>query len=344
MHPLKRFIAGIGSHISTPQLIALTGKRLVLPFYHVVSNTHLPHIAHLYQYKTVAQFEQDLDWLLQYFEPVSLHQIMAHKPANYFDKPAFHLTFDDGLREAAEVIAPILLRRGIPATFFINSAFIDNKGLFYRYKVSLIIDHIQQNDVSRGELEGIRAMMPKGAPKLAHQEDIKNLLMTLGYEHQFVINQIAETFELDFGSFLRLQKPYMVKSQVRQLIADGFTIGAHSIDHPMYNKLELIEQTEQTLESVHYVQEVFQIPYRAFAFPFTDQGVRNNFFEAMYHHGTPQLDLSFGTAGLKKDIWPQHLQRIAMEDKGHNAQENTRAAYLTSLVQQLLGINRIKRR
>ena len=43
------------------------------------------------------------------------------------DRRCLHLTFDDGFRELHDVVAPILLRKGIPATFFVNSAFIDNK-------------------------------------------------------------------------------------------------------------------------------------------------------------------------------------------------------------------------
>lgn len=345
MNTTRRLLGRIGRHFSVAQLVSITGKQLFLPFYHVVSSQHLPHVAHLYQYRDTEVFERDLDTLLRYFEPVSLQQLIYNTDsATGYTKPSFHLTFDDGLRECAEVIAPILLQKGIPATFFLNSGFIDNRGLFYRYKVSLIIDHIKQNEISKAEEEAIQALMPDGARKFKSPGQVTQLLLSLSYEHQFVINQIADIFGLDFGNFLRQHKPYMSKIQIQQLVEDGFTIGAHSIDHPMYSKLEMVEQQEQTLESLRHIQEVFQVPYKVFAFPFTDDGVGQGFFAEMYKTGPRLLDLSFGTAGLKKEAFPRHLQRTAMEGSHLDAAQIIKSAYMASMVQQSLGINRIKRR
>ena len=136
----------------------------------------------------------------------------------------------------------------------------------------------------------------------------------------------------------------MTKSQIRNLVEAGFTVGAHSIDHPMYSKLDIVEQLEQTTESLHYVQEVFQVPYKVFAFPFTDSGVSARFFDELYNQGEPLVDLSFGTAGLKTDVHSQHLQRIPMDNTNLDAEQIIKTAYTASLVQQTLGINDVKRR
>ncbi len=345
MQSIKKLIGHIGRQFSVPRLVAITGKQLVLPFYHVVSNDRLPHINHLYKYVGTKAFERDLDSLLKNFKPITLQQMInAGGQASNFDKPSFHLTFDDGLRECADVIAPILFRKGIPATFFLNSGFVDNRGLFYRFRVSLILEHIHENEISTSELQAIRDLMPEGAPDLKDTEAVVGLLKTLTYEHQFVINQVADIFEIDFGTFLRKQKPYMSKTQILKLIDDGFTFGAHSIDHPLYQKLELEEQLEQTRESLHYVQEVLQVPYKVFAFPFTDDGVSTDFFNELYDKEKPLVDLTFGTAGLKTDSHTKHLQRIAMDGSELTALQSVKAAYAASAVQQMFGINRVKRK
>jgi peptidoglycan/xylan/chitin deacetylase (PgdA/CDA1 family) len=283
--------------------------------------------------------------MLKHFEPIALQELIeSGGNGAFFNKPSMHLSFDDGLRECAEIIAPILKRKGIPATFFVNSGFVDNRGLMFRYKVSLIMDKIEKSEISHGELDAIKALMPTEARKPKNTSAIKKLLGKLGYEHQFVINQIADVFEIDFGVFLRNQKPYMTKSQIRNLVEAGFTVGAHSIDHPMYSKLDIVEQLEQTTESLHYVQEVFQVPYKVFAFPFTDGGVSARFFDELYNQGEPLVDLSFGTAGLKTDVHSQHLQRIPMDNTNLDAEQIIKTAYTASLVQQTLGINDVKRR
>jgi len=345
MQPVKNLLGQLGRQFSIPMFIAKTGKQLILPFYHTISNDYLPHIAHLYRYNNEKEFERDLDLLLKHFDPITLQELIdSDGNGAYFSKPSLHLSFDDGLRECAEIIAPMLLRKGIPATFFVNSGFVDNRGLLYRFKVSLIMDKIQKSEISHGELAAIQALMPEGARKPKDPAAIKKLLSKLGYEHQFVINQIADVFEIDFGVFLRNQKPYMTKTQIKTLVSDGFTIGAHSIDHPMYSKLDIVEQLEQTTESLHYVQEVFHVPYRVFAFPFTDDGVSARFFDELYNQGEPLVDLSFGTAGLKTDIHAKHLQRIPMDGSKLNAEQIIKTAYTASLIQQTLGINDVKRR
>jgi peptidoglycan/xylan/chitin deacetylase (PgdA/CDA1 family) len=345
MQPVKKLLGQLGRQFSIPMFIAKTGKQLILPFYHTISNDYLPHIAHLYRYNNEKEFERDLDLLLKHFDPITLQELIeADGNGAFFSKPTMHLSFDDGLRECAEIIAPILKRKGIPATFFVNSGFVDNRGLMFRYKVSLIMDKIEKSEISHGELDAIKALMPTEARKPKNTSAIKKLLGKLGYEHQFVINQIADVFEIDFGVFLRNQKPYMTKSQIRNLVEAGFTVGAHSIDHPMYSKLDIVEQLEQTTESLHYVQEVFQVPYKVFAFPFTDSGVSARFFDELYNQGEPLVDLSFGTAGLKTDVHSQHLQRIPMDNTNLDADQIIKTAYTASLVQQTLGINDVKRR
>lgn len=107
---------------------------VICPYYHVVSDEILPHVRPLYPYRTVAQFRADLDWLLAHYTPIRWSEIETCRAAQ---KPAFCLTFDDGLKEFYTVVAPILEEKGVPCVCFLNSAFIDNKDLMFRYKEAL---------------------------------------------------------------------------------------------------------------------------------------------------------------------------------------------------------------
>ena len=132
-----------------------------LPFYHVVSDSKLPHVLN-YPYRNTHQFIRELDYLLTHFNPVSLEDLLSKENIG---KPVFHLSFDDGLKECTEVIAPLLVNKGIPATFFINSGFVDNKTLFHRYKASLIQTSLSQKE------------NPEAMQFLNHHEiDLQNIL------------------------------------------------------------------------------------------------------------------------------------------------------------------------
>ena len=121
------------------RLQKIANRYVICPFYHAVSNTPLPHISPLYRHRTETEFRADLDWLLSRYEPIRWSDIDRYEKER---KPAFCLTFDDGLKEFYTIVAPILEEKKIPCVCFLNSAFIDNKDLMFRYKEALIKQHI----------------------------------------------------------------------------------------------------------------------------------------------------------------------------------------------------------
>lgn len=116
-------------------MLQQVARRFVIcPFYHAVSDTPLPHISPLYRHRTEQEFRADIDWLLAHYEPIHWYEIDTYERAY---KPAFCLTFDDGLKEFYTIVAPILEEKKVPCVCFLNSAFIDNKDLMFRYKEAL---------------------------------------------------------------------------------------------------------------------------------------------------------------------------------------------------------------
>lgn len=273
-------------------LIRLTGKKMIFPFYHIVSDENCPHVRNLYPIKSVSQFKSELDFLLKHFTPIDLEELQKHLVnQTQPQKPSFLLSFDDGLRECHDIIAPILIEKGIPALFFLNSDFIDNKALFYRYKVSLVIEKIKQN-------------------RLETTYSISKLLK-LNYFNDSKIAKIANDLEIDFNEFLMDIKPYMDWNQIKSLHYQGFKFGGHSANHPYYSEISLNEQIQQTKISVDLVQKKLNLDYKIFAFPFTDNEVKQKFFNQIFSQNI--CDITFGTAGIKDDTIPKNIQRLSME-------------------------------
>jgi hypothetical protein len=303
---LIRSLHSFSSSIPLSWLKAISGQNFLAIFYHTISDQKLPHVKHLYRVRGIALFEKDLDYLLKNFTPIGLHELIEavyHKKK--LPKNSFLLTFDDGLAECYHIIAPILKRKGIPATFFLNSDFVDNKALMFRYKASYLIEELSQRQISA----------PNIAPFFKKYElpflDIKTGLLSIRWRQEALLNDIAKAFEIDFNAFLKHQKPYLSQAQISQMIADGFTFGSHSQNHPTYNTIDLPSQIEQTLLSQAYLNQHFQLPYQTFAFPFTDSGVSKAFFDKIL--GEEKFPLTFGGAGLKHELIKGQLQRFGME-------------------------------
>lgn len=320
-------------------LRASIGGRLVAPFYHAVSDRPLPHIRHLYPLKSVRAFEADLDFFLKYYEPVDFHGLQDYLNGHWQgNKPPLFLSFDDGLREFTDPVAPILLRKGVPAVCFLNSAFLDNKDLFFRYKASLLIEAAQTPAIEKQLLQYAQAhrLMPPGAGSL------KKYLLSIGYAGQSVLDVLAGEAGVDFAGFLARERPYLDTAQVEALARQGFHFGAHSVDHPEYRFLSIEEQLRQTTASVEQICNRFGLGYRLFSFPFTDFGVSERFFRFILME-KKIVSMSFGSAGLKTDQYARHIQRIPMERNESDARAVLSREILYFRMKMPFGKNRIRR-
>jgi len=327
--------------VSIDRLVRWTDQKLIFPFYHaILGESRLPHIQHLDPPRSEKQFIADLDFLLQHFTPIGMSDLLDHlhqgKP---LPAKAFHLSFDDGLREVYDFAFPILKEKGIPASIFLNSAFVDNRALFFRYKASLLIDHLKNQGLEEKQLQEMGDLLHLKKP-LAISGLIDRILK-VKYAQRKILDGLATICQVNFDAFLKEQKPYLTTVQIKELIAHGFSFGAHSIDHPFYAPLSLNEQLEQTQASIDWVVQQFQLAYRCFAFPFTDQGVSTVFFEKIADQNI--ANLTFACAGFKQQNIPFHFQRWPIELYPIDAEKQLRGELWYYLLKKMLGKHRVKR-
>jgi hypothetical protein len=309
---IKRIaFAGVSS-LNIQWLKKRSGLGVVSPFHHLVSDEPVPWIDKLYGYKNSRQFESDLDWLLRNFRPLSLEQAAEQaRSGRPFAEKGFLICFDDGLRQVYETAAPILLRKGVPAAFFLNPAFVDNKSVFHNFKKSLILDRFDRMTTTPGLLKTAGEILGIEATTA---DQLRKAIVGVNYLNRQLFDGLAPLFDLDFENFRKEQKPFMDKGQIRQLIAQGFSVGAHSIDHPLYSLVPLAEQLRQTRESTDWVQEQFTPKYKTFAFPHVDTGVSKAFFGELVNPESPELDLILGNTTAMLEPNPRVVHRFIGEN------------------------------
>lgn len=316
----------------------LSSKNLIFPFYHSVAFEPLSHIDSLYTTRTPNEFKADLDFLLKHFntiEPQKAFQL--HKEKQQPQKPSFLLSFDDGLSGFYNHEAPLLLEKGIPAVIFLNTAFVDNKDLFYRYKASLLIHHLHENP------ETIRLISVFFSDNGIVKKDVFEALLSVQYKNRDLLDKAAKICNFSFTDFLETNKPYLTTEQIEELSQKGFLFGAHSIDHPKYSEISFEEQLKQTQISIETVRNQFNQPLSLFAFPFTDDGIPAKLFNRFFDKNNPIVDFSFGGAGLKNELFNQHIQRIPMEGIKTSGKKIIKTEYLYYLAKSIAGKNTIHR-
>lgn len=340
---LKQIIAKATSILlqdfSIEKLCKILNIKVIVPCYHVVSNTGLPHIKHLYPYRNVQQFEQDLAFYTRHFNWIDLPQLIASvKNGEKLPERACLLTFDDGFREMSEIVAPVLKQHNIPAVFFLNTAFLDNRDMFFRNKASVLTEMYRNGQFSEQQTNTVKAYFESENQEFEH---FAQAIMSVKYPgNRHLIEKTAGLLNVNFPDYLQEHRPYMSRNQVQQLVEQGFHIGAHSINHLHYAELPYNEQVRQTLQSTRELVTDFNLDYAAFAFPYNDNNVSKAFFQEIFN----EIDISFGTEGCIDDSVKQNIQRPWIETSNAGVEKIIRYYINQKLLRQLKGkkvINRL---
>ena len=311
----------------------------IFPYYHTVSNDDLPHVKHIYPIKDEKQFIADLEYLARKYKilypSVFMECLLNDKP---LPERSFLLTFDDGMSEVYHVIYPILKSKGIPAVFFLNNSFIDNKNLFYRHQISLIVNHLLNEKTELSALQKAAELLKTafdGTDKLISE------IRKVEFPFHGVLEQVNELLGLSSEDFLETTRPYLSSAQVVEMKNEGFYFGGHTVNHFPLRKLSPEEQKKEIIDSVKWVKDHFDIPYSLFAFPFSDKGIRLSLFESLYEE-FPGLVL-MGNSGIRKDTAPRMVQRFSLEDPNYSAEDTIPVALAHAQVNKLIFRNKIRR-
>ena len=273
-------------------------RRDVLGFYyHVVSDEYVPHIRHLYHYKSRRAFENDLLYLAENFNLITYEQLAAHYSGGQRLKPkSVVLTFDDGLSECYSVVRPLLLKHGIPCVFFIPTDYIGNGKMCPDHKASLCIDRVMSRE-NRARSDVIASVNDAYSKELDSEADLKQWIRSIAANEHSTIDWLCRFLDIDVQRYLETQHPYMTADEIECLAGDGFTIGAHSVSHREFDSLTDSEVEEEIIVSCKAILSLSGKPHVPFAFPFSADGVsRDMLHELRRRHEC--VGLFFDTKGI----------------------------------------------
>jgi peptidoglycan/xylan/chitin deacetylase (PgdA/CDA1 family) len=104
-----------------------------------------------------------------------------------------------------------------------------------------------------------------------------------------------------------VMSPLMDAAQVREWLAAGHEIGAHSLTHPFLTRISYREAKEEVISSKKKLEDRFGIPIRHFCYPYGDynEGIRDLVIEAGFETAcTTEFGVNTG------EVLPWQLKRI----------------------------------
>jgi peptidoglycan/xylan/chitin deacetylase (PgdA/CDA1 family) len=185
-----------------------------------------------------------VETLGRWFEFIHADQL-PERLARPRERPFCLLTFDDGNRSSADVIAPELERLGVPACFFVVTGFVggDAPLWFSRY----------------AELQRKLKTLPRAlSPRVIKQLPYDLLLERL----ERACRRHGVSVAPSDG-----QAASMTWDQVRGLHKRGFTIGAHGVTHAIMTRETKEAAFDNIARSMERVSAEIGAPCASFAFP-----------------------------------------------------------------------------
>jgi peptidoglycan/xylan/chitin deacetylase (PgdA/CDA1 family) len=306
--------------------------------YHMVSERPVRHLKH-YRFLDPATFEADLDYLQSRFEVIGYEELTRRRTAMSVQRrDALILTFDDGFAECATVVAPLLRRRGLRCVFFVITDLIDNPRLFRESAAALCIEAILQLPFEQVEFIaaqfGLAALLrpgpgdsvrkptvtlPFGLADLDPNLDrrlvpLLHWLVQLPAQEEPLLQRLLAQLGVDARGYLQTVQPYLTRAQLRQLHAEGFTIGAHSCSHRRLQHLPRSDAEHEIVESCRIVRDITGQERVPFAFPYFGGGLDRAWLAGLRRQHD-FIGLFFDTDGVRADE-PFVVQRVFGERFG----------------------------
>jgi len=208
------------------------------------------------------EFDRQLAALGRWFTVLPLRQAAARLRGGTLPVRAACVTFDDGYADNVTVALPILRRRGLPATFFLATSFIDGGRMWNDTVIETV----------RGARGGILDARCTGLGTLSiptielRRQAIEKLLAALKYlppeQRQKRVEELAAQAVCPLPSDLM-----MTTGQARQLSASGMEIGAHTMTHPILAQLGPERAECEIRDGKRRLEAITGSPVTMFAYP-----------------------------------------------------------------------------
>ena len=209
-----------------------------------------------------SEFDRQLVVLDRWFTVLPLREAAARLRGGTLPIRSASVTFDDGYADNIAVALPILRRRGVPATFFLATSFIDGGRMWN----DSVIETIRgaQGDTLDARCIGLDTLSISTID--LRRQAIERLLAALKYlpfeERQRRVEELAAETSRSLPSDLM-----MTAEQVRHLRASDMEIGAHTVTHPILTQLNSERANSEIRDSKRRLEAITGNPVTLFAYP-----------------------------------------------------------------------------
>lgn len=213
-------------------------------------------------------FAVQLDHLKARYRVVPLAELVRQVSESRIAAPGqVAITFDDGYGDNLRFALPALERAGLPATFFLTTAYLDSGNPFWWDELRAIVEQEEAWDLSDLDRLPGGARLGKTGDRLALYHQLHRVLQPLTDD--------GRRAELDqFRSRLRVagrpqtdDRP-LRWAEVKALVTAGHEVGSHTVTHPVLSALSPDQADAELIGSKQVIEAHMGYPVVSVAYPY----------------------------------------------------------------------------
>lgn len=207
------------------------GGVLVLNYHRIGDGSSSPYDRELWS-ASAEGFDAQLAFLSRQCDVISPHEIedaFSERSGRYA-----LITFDDGYLDNFEIAYPILRARGVPATFFIATGFIDQPALPWWDEIAWLLRSTDHDRL---------ALQPWFPSDFLLEADRSGVIGELLGKYKSLPSVEADLMLQALREQMDNQRPdrtpglWMDWDMIREMDRNGMTIGGHTMHHPVLSRL-----------------------------------------------------------------------------------------------------------
>lgn len=175
------------------------------------------------------RFEEALRFLTAYYVPVSLQDVLTECDGRGLPERAVLVTFDDAYASVAELAAPLCRQFGVPAVFFINAAFLDNRRLAPDNLVCYAAK-VHGMETINAAIDAVPGWETRQVSSLTQVFNTFFPSITL-VEREAFLGALRRLTGIDEERTAKEANLYLTSGQLRGLASFDFEIGNHTYSH-----------------------------------------------------------------------------------------------------------------
>ena len=234
--------------------------------FHDVRDTETPFTRGLGGTITSKDFEAALQFLTRNYVPVSLTDLLASFDGKPLPRRPVLVTFDDAYASVSEAAAPLCLKYGVPALFFVNASCLDNR--------QLALDNLLCYVANVYGLGPINAAIR--AVDSEEEFEVRSLTQVFADFLPGISLSTREAFRRSLVELTGLNEArlaadaglYLSSQQLRDLVKCNFELGNHTYTHANCRTLTGVEFAAEIDRNRAILEEISGTQVRSFSVPY----------------------------------------------------------------------------